>query len=147
MAVLRLELRASRALAVVLMLLHAAAAICLLMVLPRYAGIGLALLVLALGVAVARNRALLRAPGSVCALELAGDDAATLELADGRRLAGRVSRRRHVGAWWVVLPVSGSTRHSVLVLRNMLPAADFRLLRLWALWGRVPEAVGRPHAA
>jgi len=147
MAVLRLELRASRTLAVVLALLHTGAAMCLLIVLPGYAGISLALLILALGGATARDRALLRAPSSVCALELAGDGAATLELADGRRLAGRVSPRRHVGGGWVVLPVSGGTRRSVLVFRDMLPAAAFRALRLWALWGRVPDAVQRPHAA
>jgi len=147
MAVLRLELRASRTLALVLVLLHAAAAICLLIILPGYAGVSLALLVLALGGAAARDRALLRAPGSVRALELADDGAATLELADGRRLAGRVSPRRHVGAWWVVLPVSGGVRRSLLVHRDMLPAADFRVLRLWALWGRVPEAVRQPHSA
>jgi Membrane-bound toxin component of toxin-antitoxin system len=147
MAVLRLELRASRTLAVVLALLHLGAALCLLMVLPGYVGMSLALLILALGGAAARDKALLRAPGSVCALELAGDGAATLELADGRRLAGRVSPRRHVGGWWVVLPVSGGTRRSVLVLRDMLSTEDFRFLRLWALWGRVPEAVQRPQTA
>ncbi|MDH3321176.1 MAG: hypothetical protein OEO84_16015 [Betaproteobacteria bacterium] len=147
MVVLRLELRASRTLAGALALLHAAAAVCLLIVVPGYAGIALALLVLALGGAAAWDRALLRARGSVCALELAADGAATLELADGRRLPERVSRLRHVGPWWVVLPLSGGTRRSLLVLRDMLPPAEFRTLRLWALWGRVPASARLRHAA
>ncbi|MEO8718118.1 MAG: hypothetical protein ABI423_07840, partial [Burkholderiales bacterium] len=65
MGVLRLELRASRALAAALALLHAAAAACLVAILPGYVGISLALLVLALGVAAGWDRALLRARGSV----------------------------------------------------------------------------------
>jgi hypothetical protein len=140
MAALRLELRASRALAGALALVYGAGAVCLVAVLPGYAGALLALLLLALGGAAARDRALLRARGSVRALELAEDGAATLELADGRRLAARVGRRRHVGPWWVALPLAGVSRRSLVVVRDMLPPAEFRCLRLWALWGRVPDA-------
>lgn len=147
MAVLRLELRASRALAGALALVHATGAVCLLVVAPGYAGAALAFLVLALGGAVARDRALLRARSSVRALELADDGAATLELADGRRLAARVGQRRHVGPGWVALPLSGVSRRSLVVVRDMLPPAEFRYLRLWALWGRVPEAARLRHAA
>jgi hypothetical protein len=146
-AVLRLNLRASRALAVVLALVHGTGSICLLIVAPGVAGATLALLILALGAAAARDRALLRARGSVRALELAGDAVATLELADGRRVTAHVGRRRHVGPWWVSLPVEGTARRNLVVVRDMLPAEQFRALRLWALWGRVPDATGLRSAA
>ena len=147
MAALRLELRASRALAGALVLVHGAGATCLVAVWPGYAGAALAFLLLALGAAAAWDRALLRARGSVRALELADDGAATLELADGRRLAARVGRRRHIGRWWVALPLAGVSRRSLIVVRDMLPSAEFRSLRLWALWGRVPDAARPPRAA
>jgi len=147
MTAVRLELRASRALAGALLLVHAAAAGCCLLVVPGYAGIGLALLVLALGVVTARDRALLRAPAALRALELAPEGSATLELADGRRIPAQVGRRRHVGPWWVILPLSQGPRRSLLVSRGMLSPADFRVLRLWALWGRVPQAARQPRTA
>lgn len=147
MAVLRLELRASRALAGVLALVHVSGAACVLVVAPGVAGAALALLLLTLGGASAWDRALLRAHASVRALELAGDGAATLELADGRRLAARVGGRRHVGPWWVALPLTGAPRRSLVVARDMLAPAEFRALRLWALWGRVPQAARLRQAA
>ena len=140
MAALRLELRASRGLAGALALVHGAGAACLAAIVPGYAGAVLALLFLALGAVSARDRALLRARGSVRALELGESGAATLELADGRRLAVRVGQRRHVGPWWVALPLEGGARRNLVVARDMLPPAAFRSLRLWALWGRVPVA-------
>jgi hypothetical protein len=147
MAALRLELRASRALAGALALVHGVGALCVLAVVPGYAGAALALLLLALGAATARDRALLRARGSLRALELGEGGAATLELADGRRLAGRVGERRHVGSWWVALPFEGEARRNIIVARDMLAPVEFRSLRLWALWGRVPVAAVPPRAA
>jgi hypothetical protein len=147
MAALRLELRASPALAGVLALVHGAGAACLVAVVPGHAGTALAFLLLALGGVAARDRALLRAHGSVRALELEGDGVATLELADGRRLPARVGRRRHIGPWWVALPLAGVSRRNLIVMRDMLPPAEFRCLRLWALWGRVPAVAPPPRAA
>ena len=140
MAQVRLVLRASSALAVVLALVHATAAICLVLLAPGFAGIALALLVLALGAATAWDRALLRARGSVRAVQLGGEGAATLELGDGRCVPVRVGPRRHVGPWWVSLPLGGVSRRTLLVVRGMLSPAEFRALKLWALWGRVPAA-------
>ncbi|HZN85410.1 MAG TPA: protein YgfX [Burkholderiales bacterium] len=135
---LRLELRPSRALAVVLGLVHAAGAACVLVVAGAgTAGPALAALLLGLGAATIRDRALLRGGGAVRAIELGGEGAAALELADGRRLAGRVHGRRHVSRLWVTLPLRGSPHRSVLVAADMLAPAAFRQLRLWALWGRV----------
>jgi hypothetical protein len=147
MALLRLELRASRALAGALALVHGAAAAGLVAALPGPAGAALALLVLALGGLTAWDRALLRSRGAVRALELADDGIATLELADGRRVAACIGPRRHIGPWWVALPVSGAPRRSLLVVRDMLAPAEYRYLRLWALWGRVPAAARLPQAA
>lgn len=133
---LRLELRPSRGLAAALGLVHAAGAASVLGVAGTgAAGLALAALLLGLGAATIRDRALLRGRGAVRAIELAGEGAATLELADGRRLAGRVGGRRHVSRLWVTLPLRGAPRRTMLVAADMLAPAAFRQLRLWALWG------------
>ena len=134
---LRLELRPSRALAAALALLHIAAALCALATVPGTPGSALAALFLALGAVAAWQRALLRGHGAVRAIELGAEAAATLELADGRRLTGSVAARRHVTSLWVTLPLRGAPRRTLLVAADMLAPGAFRQLRLWALWGRV----------
>jgi hypothetical protein len=114
---------------------------------PGHAGTALALLALALGGAAAWDRALLRTPSAVRAIELADEGAATLELVDGRRVAVRIGLRRHIGPWWVALPLSGASRRGLLVMRDMLSPAEYRFLRLWALWGRLPAPARQPHPA
>ena len=141
---LRLELRASRLMAAAILTLHLAAAACLVTVLSGLAGAGAGLLVLLLGGATAWDRAFLRGNRSVRSLELRDDGAAAFTLADGRRLEGIVAARRNVNRWWVTLPLRGASRRSLVVARDMLPAEDFRRLRLWALWGRVAKAAGLP---
>jgi hypothetical protein len=144
MPVLRLELRASRVLAAAVILIHAAAAAGMLLIAPGMTGAALALLLLALGAAAAWHKALLRAPGSVRVLELGGAREVGAVLASGQHLQGRAAARCHVGPWWVVLRLA-APRRSLLIARDMLPAEEFRLLKLWALWGRVP-ASGRAQA-
>ena len=135
---LRLQLRPSRALAAALGLVPAAGGACILLVAgPGYAGPALAALLIGLGAATIRDRALLRGSGAVRAIELGAEGAAALELADGRRLAGRVHGRRHVSRLWVTLPLRGVPHRTLLVAADMLAPAAFRQLRLWALWGRV----------
>ena len=134
---LRLELRASRALAAAVVLVHAAGAAGMLLIAPGATGATLGLLLLGLGVFAAWNRALLRGPGAVRLLELGDERQVGAVLASGERLQGRASARCHVGPWWVVLPLA-SPRRIVLVARGMLGPEEFRRLRLWALWGRVP---------
>ena len=145
MTLLRLELRASRALAVAVVLVHGAGAAAAILAAPGAFGVGLAALLLAMGAVALWRGALLRAPGSIRVVELADDGAVSLELASGARTAARIVERRHVSPWWVVLPVQAS-RRAVLVPRDMLAPDDFRRLRLWALWGRVP-ASARPARA
>ena len=147
MATLRLDLRASRALAASLVLAHGLAAGSLLLFVPGAPGAALAALVVALGVAVTWDRALLRGRDAVRALELGADGAVTLELGDGRRPQGLASGRRNVGRGWVILSLPGMPRRSVVVLRDMLAPAEFRRLRLWALWGKLPSGSRAMHAA
>lgn len=137
---LRLELGASNALAGALVLIHGTGAACLGWWIPGYAGPAMALLVLGLGAVSIFDRALLRNRASPSALELSADGAVTLESKDGRRQVCRAGARRYVGNRWVILDLSASPRRLLLVARDMLSPADFRRLKLWALWGRVPGA-------
>jgi hypothetical protein len=143
----RLELRPSRGLALALALAFGMGAACVLAVTPGYVGMFLAVLVLTLGAAAVWSRAWLAAPGSVRALELAEHGAATLELTNGRRIAVRVAGRRYVGRAWVSLPLVGAPLRTLLVARDMLEPAAYRRLKLWALWGRLPQRAPSPAAS
>ena len=133
--------------AAVILSVHLAAATCLAAVLPAAAGAGAAALVILLGAVTAWDRALLRGRGSTRALELREDNSVVVVLGNGRRLPGTVHPRRNVSRWWVTLPVRGASRRIVVVARDMLPPGDFRLLRMWALWGRVARQSDRSQAA
>jgi hypothetical protein len=126
---------------------HALAAACIALVLPGAWGAALAALVAALGVATAWDRALLRSARSVRSVELYAGGLAVLGLADGSRLEGPVAARRNVSHWWVTLPLVRRPRRTLLVARDMLSAGDFRRLRIWALWGRVPGVAAPQPAA
>ena len=134
----RLELSPSWILAAAIVLLHAAAGASLLMVLPGLAGAALAAALLALGVAAAWGRALLRSQASVRVLELSEEEL-KVEYRDGRALAVQAGNRRHVSRLMVTLPLARPVRRTILVSRDMLNGEEFRRLRLWALWGRVPK--------
>jgi len=73
----------------------------------------------------------------VRAIELEGAGA-TVELADGRRIAAPVSARRYVSRIAVSLPVKAPLRRTLLISRDMLSGDSFRLLSIWALWGKLP---------
>ena len=107
-----------------------------LAVVPGVMGVLLALALFLLGLAAAWSRALLRSRSSVRALEIAGESLA-LELAGGARLAAEAAGRRYVSRLAVTLPLL-RPRRTLLVTADMLPAAEFRRLRIWALWGRLP---------
>ena len=132
--------------AVLLVALHAAAAACAAAALPGVAGVALGAALLALGLASAWSRALLRSRTSPRVLELEGDEA-TLELVGGERIAARVAARRFVSPLAVALPLARPARRTVLVSRDMLDAESFRLLRLWALWGKLPGVAAKQLAA
>jgi hypothetical protein len=133
----RLELARSWNLAAAIVLLHGAAAAAILTIMQAWAGLALAAGLLALGMVAAWARALHAAPASVRAVELSGNEI-LFELKDGRRFAAELGAGRHVSRLLVTLPVRRPLRRTILVTRDMLPGDEFRRLRLWALWGRLP---------
>jgi hypothetical protein len=139
---LRLELAPSPAMACVIIAAHALAAACLALVVPGAAGLALAAALLALGAASAWLRALLRSSASVRAIELEASGV-VVELADGERIAAQVGKRRHVSRLTVTLALQRPLRRTLLVSRDMLSADSFRLLRIWALWGKLPGVAAK----
>ena len=135
---LRLELTPSPRFAALIVALHAAAAASVAAVVPGLAGALLAAALLALGLAAAWGRALLRSALSVRAIELDGPAHALLELGSGERLDVELGERRYVGRFAVSLPVARPVRRTVLVYHDMLAPDSFRRLRIWAAWGRLP---------
>ena len=140
----RLELSRSWILAAVILALHGAAAASLVAVVPGWAGAALGAGFMLLGLAAAWARALHGSSASVRALEIG--DALVVELKDGRRLAAELGASRHVSRLMVTLPVSRPVRRTILVTRDMLGEEEFRRLRLWALWQKLPVA-GKQLAA
>jgi hypothetical protein len=139
---LRLQLSPSPAFATALVALHAGAALCILLVLPSVPGAALAICVTALGLAAAWSRALLKSASSVRAIELEAGGA-SFELAGGERFAAQLTERRYVSRFMVALPVRGRLRRTVLVTLDMLGEESFRVLRIWALWGKLPRVAAK----
>ena len=116
---------------------HLAAAAAVLIVLPGTLGVALAVALAALGAGAAWSRALLGARSSVRAIETGAADA-LFELASGERLRAPVAARRYVTRYVVALPLGAPLTRTLLVTGDMLPAEEFRRLRIWALWNRLP---------
>ena len=138
MSATRLELSPSWTLAGAILVLHCVAAASVLAVVQGSAGLALSLAILALGIAAAWARALHGSGASVRALELSGKEI-LLALKDGRRVQAELGASRHVSRFMVTLPVRSPVRRTILVTRDMLEGEEFRRLRLWALWGRLPR--------
>ncbi len=102
-------------------------------------GICLGALIAGLGVAAAWDRALLRSRRSVQALNIESGDSVILELANAEHVGLRISQRRFVSALVVILPGAPWMHRTIVVWHDMLGPDSFRALRLWALWGRVPD--------
>lgn len=144
---LRWRLRGSPRLAALVVLVHALGGWALWQALPGVAGAALAGLLLGLGLFAAHDRALLRARGSMRALEVGEDDRVELSMWDGSLTHGRASARRHVCRYWVALALGAPARRAVLVTADMLEPAAFRRLRLWALWGEAAHVVPAQRAS
>jgi hypothetical protein len=138
----RIDLAPSLRLAAVLVFAHAMAGASAVMVLQGTAGALLGAGLLALGLAAAWSRALLLAAGSVRSMELEGERI-VLHLRDGRRLEARMAERRYVGRWMVALPVRSPVRRTILVTADMAGRRWFRVLRIWAAWGKTPAAAAK----
>ena len=134
---LRLDLRPSWRLAALIVGVHGIAGVCILAVGGGVAGALLAALVVALGVAAARDRALLRGRGSPRTVQVADDGRSEISFSGGGRCAV-ADGPRSVSRFLVILPLRRHSRRTVLVAADMLDPEGFRLLRLWALWGRLP---------
>jgi len=139
----RFSLNPSRRLAGAVLSAHAAGAVCAAIALEAPFGLPMAALLMALGAYAAWQHALLRSARSIRAIEIAEAGAAVLERADGARLPGQISGRRHVSRHWVAMSVRGTAANSILITGDMLDAGAFRALRMWALWNRLPR---RPAA-
>jgi hypothetical protein len=122
-----LHLRPSRALAAALVVAHAAAGLAVFLLAKDVLGAVLGAALLALGIAAAWSRALLRGRAAVRSLELSRE-----------AFAGRPGRR-YVSRFLDTLPLRGRT---LLVSADMLEPREFRHLRIWALWGELPAVAG-----
>jgi hypothetical protein len=134
----RFELRPSPLLAALIGGAHLAAGAAVYAVLPGAAGAALAMAFTALGLAAAWSRALLRSPASVRAIELGGEQP-VFELAGGESQAAAVGKRRYVARYVVALPLGRPVSRTLLVTADMLGPREFRRLRLWTLWNRLPS--------
>ena len=146
MSALRLQLVASRPLAAFIVIAHVTAAAAVYALINGPLGAAAAIGFVALGVAAAWSRALLAAGHSVRAIEL-GAAEALFELANGARVAAPVAARRYVTRHLVALPLGGELRRTLLVTADMLGQEEFRRLRLWALWNRLPAVAPKQLAA
>jgi hypothetical protein len=134
--------------ALLIVLAHLGAAAALLTIAHRtISGWMLAALLVALGLATAWDRALLRARGSVRGFVLQGPDDIALELGPRAHAASRVGARRWVSARLVVLPIALPRRRTLVVTADMLDPEAFRRLRLWALWRQLPGVASMPRGA
>jgi hypothetical protein len=133
---LRLQLFASPAFATALVALHACAALWILLALPCVSGAALSICLFALGLAAAWGRALLKSVSSVCTIELEASGASF-------EPAAQLAERRYVNRFMVALPVQGPVRRTVLVTNDMLGEDSFRVLRIWAPWGKLPQVAAK----
>jgi len=121
-----------------ILILHSVAALCFLTVLTAWAGFAAALLIAVLGVAAARDRALLRSRRSPSVVEIRPTGEAVCLFANGDSAPVEAQGGSAVTRHWVSLRLRSPLRGSLLVVAGMLPGESFRLLRLWALWGKLP---------
>ena len=133
----RFELSPSPLLATLIVAAHLAAAAAICSVMRGWAAAGVAIAIFLLGLAAAWSRALLLSRASVRAIEVGGE-VPVFELAGGERLAVEVSHRRYVTRFVVCLPLARPLGRTLFVTADMLGPREFRRLRLWALWERLP---------
>ena len=122
-----------------ILILHWFAALCFLTVLTAWAGFAVASLIIALGIAAAWDRALLRSRRSPSVIEIRSTGEAVCLFANGDAAAVEAQGGSAITRHWVSLRLRSPLRGSLLVVAGMLPVESFRLLRLWALWGKLPR--------
>ncbi len=107
----------------------------------------LAALILVLGGVSAWDRALLRGARSPRAIEILSSGGLVVVLANGETPGMSATRGIGVTRHWVALRSPSILGRSVLVTAGMLDPAALRMLRLWALWGRIPGVASGQLAA
>lgn len=91
--------------------------------------------------------ALRQGPRAVRAFEVRGDLTVIIVTGDGNAHAGRVHRDSYVGARLTTIvwrPFGRWRTRAMLILPDMLPAQDFRRLRVLLRYGRSDVAHGSP---
>ena len=129
------------------MTFHAMAAVCFLTTMTGFAGPALALLIVALGALSAWDRALLRGANSPRAIEIQSSGGAAVLLANGKRIGVRSLGGMGVTRHWVALVPTSLPGRSTMVTAGMAGPENARLLRLWALWGKMPAVAGGQRPA
>ena len=119
--------------------LHLLAALCFLTVLTGWFAAIAALLTFLLGIAAAWDRALLRSQRAPRAIEIHSSGEARCLFSNGNSAAIEALGGSAITRHWVSLRLRSPLRGSLLVVAGMLPVESFRLLRLWALWGKLPR--------
>lgn len=134
----RLELHASRQLAIALAFMHLAAMASLLVLpFPHWHKLALAAVIFGSVSILVRRHALLLSAVSIRELVLNADGSVGILRNDGRRTEGRVSRQSTVLPYLIVilLDLPGSRGiNSLLILPDSLTVEDRRLLRTWLRW-------------
>ncbi len=134
----RITLRPAPVLAGAILAAHGAAALAAGWLMQDARGAALAAALLALGTLSAWRRALLRGRDSVRGLEL-GEGRIRARLGNGEEVEVPVAPRRYVSRLFVTLRLGAPLSRTLLVSADMLDHAGFRRLRVWALWGRLPN--------
>jgi hypothetical protein len=134
----RFELSPSPRLAAAIVAAHLAAALAVYAVVQGWAAAALAIALFLLGCAAAWSRALLRSPSSVRAIQV-GSELPVFQLAGGESLSAEVGHRRYVTRYLVCLQLGKPLSRTLLVTADMLAPREFRRLRLWSLWNRLPS--------
>ena len=88
-----------------------------------------------------------RGPRAVRALRIEGDHTVVATLVSGEKLMGQVQEASYVGA--IVTTLTWRSKgalcaRSVLILPDMLPAEDFRRLRILLRYGRSDDSAAPP---
>jgi hypothetical protein len=103
-------------------------------------GIALATLTIALGATAAWDRAFLRFPRSPKAIEIHRHGVAKCLFANGESGTLLALGGSAVTRYWIALRMNSPRRASLFIVAGMLAPEPLRLLRLWALWGKLPRA-------
>jgi hypothetical protein len=122
-------------------------AVVLALPLPAWQQSALCVLVAGWALVVFRVVALRRGAFAVTELRLAPDLVLVVHMGDGRLVAGHVRSATYVGAWVTSVvwrPDGARWSRAALIVPDMLPAEDFRRLRVMLRYARSEEAQGAP---